>query len=126
MEGQGWISWFVNRNVSDEELTIFGDGEQVRDILYVDDWVRAVELVYNQMAFTQGEVYNIGGGPENTISLNEAVKIIGNTKVSYGEPRVADQPTYISDITKISNLGWEPSVGATEGIEKLIQWQSQL
>lgn len=119
----GWVCHFA-RNI-DKEITIYGSGEQVRDILYIDDYVDLIDRLVKQK--TAGEVFNIGGGIQNIVSVNGIVKKLGNKKVKYAERRPADQDCYISDITKARIfLGWEPKIGVDEGLEKLKTWVKTL
>jgi CDP-paratose 2-epimerase len=128
MLGQGWISWFARKILEGEAVTIYGDGKQVRDILYVDDWVN---VAWQAAQIGEG-VYNIGGGPANTISVLEAIdhleKMTGITvKKHFDQPRVSDQEYYVSDITKAKNkLHWEPKVGIDEGLKRLIDWTKKI
>jgi len=125
-EDQGWIAWFIIASLYGKDLTIYGDGKQVRDVLYVDDLIQAYDK------FIQSDikhaVYNIGGGPDNTMSLLELVQVLEkkiNKKITpkLSSWRPSDQKVYISDITKIKKeLNWEPRVKPEEGIEKIIEW----
>jgi CDP-paratose 2-epimerase len=128
-EDQGWVAWFVIANLLDKPVMIYGDGKQVRDLLYVTDLVEAFDkFIHSEISH---EVFNIGGGPENTTSLleflNELREITGKqTKVSFSNWRPSDQKVYISDITRVSKkLNWQPKVSVKEGIEKLVQWVTQ-
>jgi CDP-paratose 2-epimerase len=125
-EDQGWLAWFVIASIFDKPITIYGNGKQVRDVLYVDDLICAYEAFINSKL--NSGLYNIGGGPDKTISLLEFVEqlrlIIGShPKINYGEWRPSDQKVYISDITKIKKeLSWQPKVGVKEGITRLVDW----
>ena len=125
-EDQGWVAWFVIATFLNKPITIYGNGKQVRDLLYVTDLVKAFEKFINSEI--RHEVFNIGGGEKNTISLIELVdflekKIGKRTKINFADWRPSDQKVYISDITKISKiLKWEPTIGVEEGVEKLISW----
>jgi|GEM_PF-335344 len=128
MEDQGWLVWFVICALLDRPLTIFGDGKQVRDVLYIDDLIDLYELALAKIDLVKGEIFNIGGGPANTLSLNELVRLLEektkkHLKVSYEAWRLGDQKVYISDIRKAERLlGWVPKVGSQEGVEKLMDW----
>ena len=125
-EEQGWATWFVIATEKDLPITIFGDGKQVRDMLYVEDTIKAYD------AFVESDlehgVFNLGGGPTNTLSLNECLKklteITGKTsKVELKDWRPSDQKVYISDIRPIKiALDWEPTVGPDEGLKKIHDW----
>ena len=125
-EDQGWLAHFIISNLTDKPITIYGDGKQVRDVLYVEDLVRAFDLFIKSDLKT--EVFNIGGGPDNTISLLEFIEMIeqktGNKmKIGFDKWRPSDQKVYISSIDKIEKvLGWKPSVTLDKGIDYLIEW----
>lgn len=119
----GWVCHFA-RNI-DKEITIYGTGEQVRDILYIDDYVNLIEKLIDQKI--EGQVFNIGGGIENAISVNDMVVKLGNENIKYAPVRPADQDYYVSDITKARIFtGWEPKIGIDEGLEKLKSWVQKL
>lgn len=126
-EDQGWVAWFVVANLTGKPIIIYGDGKQVRDLLYVDDLVEAFDKFIT--GGIRHEVFNIGGGPRNTTSLLEFISSIENKtgikfrKVDYKDWRPSDQKVYISDIKKVSQaLDWKPKVTPEKGLEKLIEW----
>jgi len=125
-EDQGWLAHFIISNVMSRPVTIYGDGKQVRDVLYVEDLIAAYDFFY--MSSLKSGIFNIGGGEENTISLLEFIKIIETKtgkkmKVGYAGWRPSDQKVYISDISKVKKaLGWKPRVNVDEGIGNLIEW----
>lgn len=126
-EEQGWLCHFVRSKIEQKPVTIYGDGSQVRDVLYIDDYVRLMKLLVEKKEKVQGQVFNIGGGPKNTISITRALNSIGNTQINYSDWRPSDQKYYVSDITKVSTLvGWEPQVSVEWGIEKLTTWVKEL
>lgn len=125
-EEQGWITWFAIANLYNKPITIYGDGNQVRDVLWVGDLVKAY---YNYaISDIPHGVWNMGGGPENTYSLKEAIQDIESitnikTKVSYGNWRPSDQKVYTSNILPVKkSLNWEPSTSPKQGLEQVIQW----
>jgi len=132
-EDQGWVAHFALTGLRGGEITIYGDGKQVRDLLYVDDLVDLMMTCVAQIDLTAGEVYNIGGGPDNTISvwaeLHEPLaNLIGKLPaVTYGAFRPGDQLVYISDIRKAhQQLGWSPKVRIAEGLKQMVkQWGPQ-
>lgn len=125
-EDQGWVAHFVISNILKRPITIYGDGKQVRDILYVEDLVSAYDKFFK--SDIRHDVYNIGGGSENTISLLEFIEMIeGETglKMEYrfSDWRPLDQKVYISDISKVSKrLDWAPKISPGFGIKLLIEW----
>lgn len=128
-EDQGWVAHFVISAVLGRPLTIYGDGRQVRDLLFIDDLLAAFDRARAVLQPGTGRVYNIGGGPERTISVWSEFgplleRLVGRpVRVSFGEWRPGDQRVYISDIRKARReLGWEPRVGVEEGIRRLYEW----
>ena len=125
-EDQGWVAHFIISTLTNRPITIYGNGKQVRDLLYVEDLIRAFNLFVKTK--TKHAVYNIGGGHGNTLSLLEFLDILRKKldkepKVKFARWRPSDQKVYISDISKIENeLGWSPNVSAKDGIERLISW----
>ena len=127
-EDQGWVAHFVHSILHDRPLTIYGDGTQVRDLLDARDLSELYAIVIDKIAITRGEIYNVGGGPENQRNLLEVIDQIGeltNRKPSYSfaDWREGDQTFYVSDITKAKKeLGWEPQVAFDRGLKDLIAW----
>lgn len=128
-EDQGWLAHFVISAVLGRPITIYGDGRQVRDVLYVDDLIQAFEGAVEHIDVAAGQVYNIGGGPENTVSIWAefgellAERLGRRIAVRYGDWRPGDQRVYVSDIRKAqTELGWSPTISVTEGIERLCSW----
>ncbi|MDD4898882.1 MAG: GDP-mannose 4,6-dehydratase [Methanocellales archaeon] len=126
VEDQGWVAWFIIATLTNKPITIYGDGKQVRDVLYVDDLVKAYDLFIESNL--KQEVFNIGGGSENTLSLLELLDLLKDStdmraKISYDDWRPSDQKIYISDIGKIrEKLKWKPKVNPREGVNKLVDW----
>ncbi len=129
-EDQGWLAWFTIRLSLGLPLTIYGDGKQVRDILWIDDLIKAFEAFMSHDFRYKGEVFNIGGSVKFTISLLELVDVLEQIsgkkiKIKYGPWRKFDQKVYVSDITKaLKLLKWKPTVSPQEGIRRLYQWVS--
>jgi len=125
-EDQGWVAWFIIATIFNKPITIYGNGKQVRDMLYVDDLVAAFDRFINS-GLERG-LFNIGGGPENTISLLEflaelKVLLEEKPKVNFADWRPSDQKVYITDTTKLQQLiGWKPNTPVKEGIKRLINW----
>ncbi len=125
---QGWVSWFVVAAAGGQPITVYGDGKQVRDILYSSDLARVYELAVENIEKVRGQIFNIGGGPQHTLSILELVqylekKLGRSIPHSFDQSRPGDQPCYISDIRKVNAvLGWEPLVGKEEGLDNLFSW----
>lgn len=126
VEDQGWVAWFAIASILGKKLTIYGDGKQVRDVLYVTDLVELFNNFLNSNL--KNIVANAGGGPENTLSLLELIGILekaAGKKISFefGDWRPSDQKVFISDISKAKKLlGWQPKVRAIEGVGNLAEW----
>jgi len=126
-EDQGWVAHFIISTLLGKPLTIYGNGKQVRDVLYVSDLVNAFDSFLHGKG-GRGEVFNMGGGPKNTISLLELLDLIEEltgkrSKTSFDEWRPSDQKVYVSDISKAEKeLKWTPKVGVKEGVKKLVKW----
>jgi CDP-paratose 2-epimerase len=125
-EDQGWVSYFIISSFFNRPIVIYGDGKQVRDVLYIDDLIRAFELAYQNIKKTKGKVYNIGGGAKNTMSLLELLNMLKNLglnpKYKFDKWRPADQKVYISDIKKAKEFDWAPKITPKEGVKKLLNW----
>jgi CDP-paratose 2-epimerase len=127
-EDQGWVAHFLIRARAGDELTIYGDGAQVRDVLHVDDLVRAFLLVRERIGQIAGTAFNAGGGPDNAISLLELLDLIEDLHgvrpaVRFAEERIGDQRWYVSDTSRLrAATGWAPRIGAAEGIAALDGW----
>jgi CDP-paratose 2-epimerase len=124
-EDQGWVTWIVKQALNCNPITIYGDGKQVRDILYISDLLAAFDnAVRFAEAGSKGEVFNIGGSIHNSISIIELLRLLKNnyniepSAVRFEDWRRADQKIYISDITKAAGmLNWFPRVSAESGIK---------
>lgn len=127
-EDQGWIAHFLIRALEEEAITIYGDGCQVRDILFVDDLLEAFLLARAHAEELAGQAFNIGGGPKNTVSLNQLLELIGELREAAPEAersdwRIGDQRYYVSDFGKFARAtDWKPRVGVREGIARLHDW----
>lgn len=126
-EDQGWVAHFAISTLQGEPLTIFGDGKQVRDVLYVKDLIRAYDAFLSD---PEGKpaVYNIGGGKNNTTSILEFLDMLETTtgertKISFDDWREGDQKVYISNISRAQNrLDWDPKVDFETGISRFVDW----
>lgn len=128
VEDQGWVAWFAIATMLGKNINIYGDGKQIRDVLFVSDLIGIFDSFVRS---NKSGVYNTGGGPENTLSLLELLDILGRltnkkSKIKFSSWRPSDQKVYISDISKAKKeLGWQPKVSPKEGIKNLVGWISQ-
>jgi hypothetical protein len=130
VEDQGWVAWFVIAAVTGQPITIYGNGKQVRDLLHVDDLVRAFQMATARIEVTAGQVYNLGGGPANTLSIWAEFgpllsELAGRpvTPAAWRDWRPGDQPVFVADVSKAQReFGWAPQVGVREGIGRLFEW----
>ena len=127
-EDQGWVAHFLIRALEEQGITIYGDGRQVRDVLFVEDLVDAMLLAHQNIGQLSGKVFNMGGGPQNTTSLLELLDTIeslheSEPKVEFRDWRPADQQYYVSDTRRFSAAtGWRAQVPVKEGIQRLYEW----
>jgi CDP-paratose 2-epimerase len=129
VEDQGWVAHFCIAARLGRPISIYGNGKQVRDVLWIDDLVAAYHAAAAHIDVAAGQIYNIGGGPDNTMSIWVEFgalleKMAGHPiPIKYGDWRPGDQPIYISDIRKAEReLRWTPSVSMPEGVTRLWQW----
>jgi len=128
IEDQGWIAWFTIATLTGQPMTIYGDGKQVRDVLWVDDLVSLYIRAIERIDTAAGQIYNVGGGPRNTLSLIELVHILRcgtNQRIdpARADWRPGDQQIFIADISKAArDFGWAPRVAPQEGVRHLIEW----
>lgn len=129
VEDQGWMAWFIIAALKERQITIYGNGKQVRDVLYVDDLLNAYDAATRNIDKVAGQIFNVGGGPDKTITIWTEFgpllqELLGRPiNVRYSDWRPGDQPVYISDITKAKQeLGWEPKVGVRESAERIYAW----
>ena len=130
-EEQGWLTWFVVSSILGNKVTVYGDGKQVRDVLYIDDLINAYDLAFTNISKTRGKVYNIGGSIKFILSVLESFKIIeklANKKINFkfGPWRPSDQKVYISDISSAKkDFGWSPEISPKIGIARLYKWVAE-
>jgi CDP-paratose 2-epimerase len=130
-EDQGWIAHFLISAIRNQPITIFGDGYQVRDALFIDDAVAAWLGVLDHIGRLSGCVFNLGGGPANAVSLREMMEMIAKLRgedphLHFEDWRPGDQPWYVSDIEAISRaIGWVPKTPVREGVARLHGWLSE-
>jgi CDP-paratose 2-epimerase len=127
-EDQGWVAHFLIRALSGKPIIVYGDGMQVRDLLYIDDLVDAFLLAHANIHMLSGEAFNMGGGLGNTLSLLELLELIGRIHgstppVQMETWRCADQRYFVSDTRKFkAATGWSPRINARQGVERLYRW----
>jgi CDP-paratose 2-epimerase len=127
-EDQGWVAHFVARTLRNQPLFIYGDGCQVRDLLFVEDLVEAFLLVCDHLPDVAGRVFNVGGGPRNSISLIELTQVLERihgraARLHFKDWRPGDQRYYVSDSRALrSATGWKPRVGVEHGVTRLYEW----
>ncbi len=130
MEDQGWLAWFTIAHLLEEPVTIYGNGKQVRDILFVEDLIDAYLAAIERIDQVTGLTFNMGGGPDNTLSLLELLELLRErsgraVKHSFDEWRPGDQPIYVSNIRRARELlNWEPKISVQEGFKSLFDWVS--
>ena len=129
VEDQGWVAWFLIAGLTGRPVTIYGDGKQVRDVLYIQDLLEAYDLAIERIDAAAGQILNIGGGPGNTLSIWQEFgplleEILGfSLPHTRGDWRPGDQKIFVSDIRKAAQiLGWSPKVGVREGVVHLAAW----
>jgi CDP-paratose 2-epimerase len=130
-EDQGWVAHFLIGAREHGLLTVYGDGRQVRDILFVKDLVRAMILARENLPRLSGQAFNIGGGPSNTVSLLELLEMLeeldGQPQVEFADWRPGDQRYYVSDIARFNRAtGWRPEVNVRDGIRQLHAWLQRM
>ncbi len=127
-EDQGWIAHFLRCALERAPITIYGDGCQVRDVLFVEDLVDGLLRAWTQIDAVRGHAFNIGGGPRNTLSLLELIDMIGQLRgrrpdVTFEAPRAGDQRYYVSDTSAFTAAtAWRPRIGPRAGVESLHGW----
>ncbi len=131
IEDQGWVAWFTIAHVLGKPITIYGDGKQVRDVLFVDDLVAVFRCAIDAIDSVSGRTFNIGGGVQNTLSLLELIEYLEDLSgrsvtYSFADWRPGDQPVYVSDIRQARvDLNWSPTVSVKEGVARLYDWVAQ-
>ncbi len=131
VEDQGWVAWFTIANAKQQPISIYGDGKQVRDVLFVDDLVDCFMAAIDRIDQVKGRVYNIGGGPDNVLSLHqliERLEKLGGRKIerTYEDWRPGDQQVFVCDVGKAEReLGWKPRTSINAGVEMLHAWVAQ-
>lgn len=130
VEDQGWLAWFAVAGRAGRPLTIFGDGKQVRDLLHVDDLVDVYSAAVASIDRVDGEVFNVGGGPGNAVSIWWQLRPMLEGALqrelpdaSFAPWRLGDQKVYVSNTTKaVDVLGWRPRIDVRAGLQRLVAW----
>jgi len=128
IEDQGWVAWFTIAAMLGKTISIYGDGKQVRDVLFIEDLIDAYEAAIKNIDKVKGQAFNIGGGAKNTMSLLELLafleKFFGRKiPTKFGPWRPGDQPVFVCDIAKAKKmLNWQPKTSPEQGVEKLYGW----
>ena len=129
VEDQGWMAWFIIATLTGRPITIYGDGKQVRDMLYVDDLIDAYAAAIARIDRVAGQVFNIGGGASNTLSVWAEFgpmleDLLGrDVPVAWRDWRPGDQRICVMDIRKVGQaLDWSPKVGLPDGVRRLYEW----
>ncbi len=131
VEDQGWVAFFARQFLNQLPITIFGDGYQVRDLLFVDDLLEAYVLAHEQIEVTAGEVFNIGGGPDNAYSLLQVLDLLDNetkleVEINHDLARIGDQRWFVADNSKLQKLlNWQPKTAFKQGLKEMIAWQKK-
>jgi CDP-paratose 2-epimerase len=131
MEDQGWIAWFTIASMTGRPITVYGDGLQVRDVLFVEDLLDAYDAAWRHLNVASGNIYNIGGGPENTLSLLELIRYLQRRSgrplpFEWARARTGDQRIYVSNISRARReLGWQPTVRLEDGLDILYDWVAE-
>jgi CDP-paratose 2-epimerase len=127
-EDQGWVAHFLIRALERRPITVYGDGKQVRDVLYVEDLVDAFLRAERDVEALAGRAFNIGGGARNTLSLHELLELVAQQQgrkaiVEYGPWRQGDQRYYVSDCAAFgAATGWRARVAPRDGVRALAAW----
>lgn len=127
-EDQGWVAHFLIQAMQDRTITLYGDGKQVRDVLFVDDLMNAFKAAMDHLPTVSGQAFNIGGGPRNSTSLLELLDQIGGLRgrapeIEMNPWRPGDQRYYVSDFSKFrAATGWSPRTAMHQGVETLHDW----
>lgn len=125
---QGWVAHFAATALAGGMITLYGDGRQERDLLFIDDLIAAMRLAFSHRRGAAGHVFNVGGGPDNLRSLRQVIAYLERRygrrlELREGPRRQGDQPFYCTDFGRFQALtGWRPRVGADAGLDRLCAW----
>lgn len=129
IEDQGWLAHFSKQFILRKKITIYGNGYQVRDLLYIEDLIKAYNLAIKNINKIKGQVFNIGGGVKNSYSLLQVIAMLEElfgykTQIIFSKERLGDQKYFVASNRKISQLlDWRPSTDFKTGLKKLVAWQ---
>ncbi len=132
-EDQGWVAWFMLANLQNHPVTIYGNGKQVRDLLWVEDLLDLYEKLFHVASGASsrqvvGKCFNVGGGVSNAVSISNMLKMIARTTgkefdLGYTEKRAGDQGYFVADLAKVRTAtGWIPKTNIDTGLAKLLEW----
>ncbi|MDX2550105.1 NAD-dependent epimerase/dehydratase family protein [Streptomyces stelliscabiei] len=122
----GWVTWFLRAALERQQITIHGDGTQSRDILHVDDFTALLIDQAEHFADYQGRTYEVGGGPDNEVSLLGLLERIGYSDVRHAERLPGDLQRVVTDNSPVSTVrGWEPAIGWQQGVARTYQWMER-
>ena len=128
IEDQGWVAWFTIATILGKPITLYGDGKQVRDVLWVDDLIDLYQAAIDKIDIAAGKVYNAGGGLANTMSLRELLVFLEELaehpiRPTQADWRPGDQKVFVADCTRVqTELGWSPKIAPKEGVKRLWSW----
>jgi CDP-paratose 2-epimerase len=128
VEDQGWVAWFTIAAELGKPITLYGNGRQVRDVLFIDDLIDAYQMAIKNIKKCAGQVYNIGGGHRNQMSLLELLAFLEGhigrrIRTGFAGWRPGDQPVFVCDIAKAKrDFGWAPKTSVKQGVAKLHAW----
>tara|TARA_B100001121_G_C18679533_1_gene617847 strand:- start:519 stop:1538 length:1020 start_codon:yes stop_codon:yes gene_type:complete len=128
---QGWVGWYINEAIkkkNNESINILGTGKQVRDILFIDDFVKLVEIYLKNSKSFVGKKFNVGGGYKNSLSILELINFLEKNlgkkfKLNHQDERLSDQRYYVSNISSLdSEYNWKPTVDLDKGLLEFIDF----
>jgi len=122
-EDGGWFTWFIKAYIQNKTVTLFGDGTQTRDVLYIDD---CVDLLIDQIEnfdLYKNKEYDFGGGPDNVLSLNKLLETLDYQRIIEDKKLPGDVQHFANDNIAVGKInGWSPKVHWTEGLERTKEW----
>lgn len=130
-EDQGWLAHFLLRAMRREPITIYGDGKQVRDVLFVQDLVEALTMALDRIRVTRGRAFNIGGGPHRSVSLLDLIALIEKLldrpiETRFETWRKGDQKYYVSNSQAFQRATeWRSRTSVESGVKQLLKWLAE-